>query len=515
MIKYFLVLVFALQIIASPARAAWHEASSEHFVIYADQKASTIRLFAERLETFHAAMAFRLGRAPESPSPSNRITVFVVSSKSNVRKLADVKGKYTAGIYLPNAGNIVTIVPKLRTGGSKFALSPETILRHEYAHHFLYNITSRVFPRWFSEGFAEFYASGKFERDGTIVLGGDAAHRAYELAASRKVPIELLLDTNAYRKNRTGGYDQFYGRSWLLYHYLTLGKERPGEMETFQNLLAKGSSELEASKQAFGDLQQLDSDLDRYARNKRITVIAIPPDRLKTGPVSIRRLSEAEAEIMPIIMESRTGVDEEEAKEIVVDARRIAAQYPDNAAVLEALAEAEFDAGYDAEAIAAADRSLALDPKRVRAQIQKIYAYARRAENADDQVQAWKDVRKQIVAANRIETNHPIPLIQYFRSYRSTGSRPPQIAIDGLHRALQLAPFDQGLRMTVAAQYMADKNFAAAATTLKPVAFNPHRGPLAAAAEKLLELAEQGRLESAGEAEAVGATGVAVSGGVE
>ncbi len=492
MLRFFGFFFVCVSLLSAPARAAWHEASSDHFVIYADQKASSVKRFAQRLEKYHAAMAFLLKKEPETPSPSNRVTVFVVSNKSNVRKLANAKSRYTAGIYLPRAGNIVTIVPKLRSSNGKFNLSSETILRHEYAHHFLFNISNKTFPLWFQEGFAEFYASGKFQRDGTIILGGAANHRAYELAISRKIPIRLLLDTAAYLKNKTGQYDQFYGRSWLLYHYLTFDDARKGQMTKFLMLLAEGISEPKAAEQAFGDLDQLDRDLDQYARKKRITAIGIPPDRLNIGAITVRQMSKAEGDAMPIIMESRTGVNEEEAKQVVVDARRLATKYPDSAAVQEALAEAEFDAGYDAAAIAAADRALQLDPARVRAQIQKIYAYARRAESAeDDNIDAaWKETRKQVVSANRIENNHPIPLMEYYRSYRSAGVTPTQIAKDGLQRALELARFDHGLRLTVATQYMEDERFGEAAITLRPLAFNPHRGGAAQAAEKLLNLAE-------------------------
>ena len=63
-----LLLISFLFFVSSPAKSAWHEASSEHFVIYANQSPRTVQLFAERLEKFHAAMAFMLGREPETPS---------------------------------------------------------------------------------------------------------------------------------------------------------------------------------------------------------------------------------------------------------------------------------------------------------------------------------------------------------------------------------------------------------------------------------------------------------------
>ncbi|WP_339822530.1 DUF1570 domain-containing protein [uncultured Parasphingorhabdus sp.] len=481
----------ALTFLTTPVQAAWHEASSEHFVIYANESGSSVQEFAERLEKFHASMAFMLENEPESPSASNRITVFVVKNAIGVRKLADINGRYTSGIYLPRAGNIIALVPRRGLGSSKFDLSPETILRHEYAHHFLFNITSRSFPLWFQEGFAEFYASGTVKSDGTVHLGSQAVHRAYELKQSREVAIEQLLDTASYLANKRTGYDQFYGRSWLLYHYMSFEKSREGQMLKFQQLMGQGASDIDAAREAFGDLAQLDGDLDRYAERRKIMGLALPPDRLVTRPVKIRELRDSEAAMMPVIMESRTGVDKKEALEVVAKARKVATKYPDDPAVQEALAEAEYDAGNDSEAIEAADRALALDPKRVRAQIQKIYAFARRAESADDPEVAWKAVRAQIVVANRIEPNHPIPLMEFYRAYRAAGQTPPDIAIQGLQRALELAPFDQNLRMTVAAQYMEDQQYETAAAVLRPLAYNPHRSDATEAAEKLLKLAEE------------------------
>lgn len=518
MIRILTAIITSILLFNLPARAAWYEASSEHFVIYADQSAQSVQLFAERLEEYHAGMAFMLQKEPASPSPSNRVTIFVVGSTANVRKLAEIKSRYVAGVYLPRAGNIIAIVPQLRSSGNRLALSPETVLRHEYAHHFLFNITNNSYPLWYQEGFAEFYASGREDRDGTLLLGGPAYHRAYELILSREVPIDLLLDTAKYRQTKSRGYDQFYGRSWLLFHFLTFDTERKGQIEKYQNALVGGSSEIDAAEEVFGDLDVLEKQLDRYAERKRLTTFALPPSVLKAKPVTVRRMRDGEAAMMPVIMESRAGVGEEEAKKLVVDARNIAALYPDDPAVLEALAEAEFDAGYIDQAIAAADRALALDGKRVRAQIQKIYAYSKRAaaaESSDAEEAAWATVRKAVVAANRIENDHPIPLIEYYKSYRSAGMEPPEIAVQGLQRALQLAPFDQGLRMNVAAQYMNDGQNENAAITLRPVAFNPHPSNLTAAAQTLLDEAEAKAAKQKGQASnaAGGAKGEAAPAG--
>ncbi|MEO0442108.1 MAG: hypothetical protein AAF067_14710, partial [Pseudomonadota bacterium] len=284
---------------------------------------------------------------------------------------------------------------------------------------------------------------------------------------------------------------QFYGRSWLLYHYLTFEPSRKGQLTEYARHIDNGMTEIGAAREAFGDLKKLDSELKRYRTKSRMPALGIPSERLNTGSVNLRRLRDGEAEMMPVIMESRTGVDEEEAKEVLVEARSVAAKYPDDPAVQEALAEAELDAGYIEEAIAAADRALALDPKRVRAQIQKIYAHVRIAENADDDAAAWKEVRRQIVAANRIEPNHPIPLIEYFQTFGASGKKPPDLAVQGLERALEIAPFDGGLRWMVANQQLFEERYADASRTLKPLAHSPHRNNFTSLALKLMESIQQ------------------------
>ncbi len=61
--------------IPGQANAEWHEASSDHFLVIADQNEKDTREFVERLERFHAAMHYILGRETQKISPSNRVTI--------------------------------------------------------------------------------------------------------------------------------------------------------------------------------------------------------------------------------------------------------------------------------------------------------------------------------------------------------------------------------------------------------------------------------------------------------
>jgi tetratricopeptide (TPR) repeat protein len=486
--RYLIVLLALL--LPSVAQAEWLEASSAHFVVYADDSEKDIRTFSEQLERYHEAMAVLTGLQGTIPSPSNRVTVFVVKNPREVQQLAGSRHVY--GFYIPRAGGSVAYVPRVnvRSGEPDFSM---IALLHEYAHHFLISNSSFPSPRWFDEGGAEFFASAEFLRDGSLGVGRPATHRAGELFAARNVAVRELVDADAYSKRFGGRSDTaFYGKSWLLYHYLTFSPDRNGQLKSYLQGLANGKSSRNAAEEAFGDLSTLEGELQRYLTQRTMKSITLRPDQIRIAPVAVRRISEGEAAIMPVHIRSRRGVNREQALELLKDARVMAARYSADAAVLAALAEAEFDAGNDAEAIAAADAALAIDPQQVNAYVQKGYALFRRASEAEDSTAAYKEALAPFLALNKLENDHPLPLIFYHRSFVERGLSPPEQAKHGLERAAELAPFDLGLRQDVAASQIEAGDFVAARSNLVPIAFNPHGGRMAELARQAIERIDAG-----------------------
>jgi tetratricopeptide (TPR) repeat protein len=483
------------------ALADWHEASSDHFVIYADESEKEIRKYSDRLERYYSAMTFVLPSKKIKPSPSNRVTIYVVRSERIVRKLyGGSDSRYVQGFYVPRAGGSLAIIPPIDASSSGKASESELVLMHEYAHHFMAENAPYMVPRWYSEGFAEYFATAKFENDGTVGLGLPAQHRAYELFEARDVSIERLLDSKLYAAKKSKNYDNFYGRSWLLFHYLFTDDDRRKQVVDYLNRLNRGEAELPAATAAFGDLKALDKALDGYLRQRKMQYLRITSDRLTVGQITVRELSEAEAASMPIRIRSKRGVNGQTAAEVVLEAREVAEKYPNEPTVQAALAEAEFDAGDDEAAIRAADTALAAAPGNMTALIQKGYALTRMATEIKTE-EAWRAARKHFVSVNRIENDHPIPLIYYYLSFLEQGKEPTQPALDGLEWALELAPYDASVRMMVATRQMHDKRFANAIRTISPLAYHPHAGednPAIALLEKAREgLAAQSESETA------------------
>jgi cytochrome c-type biogenesis protein CcmH/NrfG len=485
-----LIIFVSLLICSQAAHAEWHEASSDHFVIYSNQPEKDIREYSDRLERYHNAMEARMALPKYKPSPSNRVTIYVVRNIDQVRKLAGKDDKFVAGFYQARAGGSTAFVPRIDASGETATFS-EIILLHEYAHHFMYSRLNGSYPLWFSEGFAEFYGTSKFFRDGSVGLGLPAQHRGPELLYASSVPIERLLDTRAYTAKKSKDFDEFYGRSWLLFHYLSFSQTRKGQLADYVTRLSKGEKEMEAAIAAFGDLKKLDKELTAYLRKSMLNFLKLTGTVLSPGPITVRQLDAAETAIMPVRLRSKRGVTKDEAQELLPEAQKVAAAYPNSDAVLAALAEAEFDAGNDAAAIAAADRALAINPNLINAIIQKGYALARLAPDLEDQAVAWKNVRKQFVMVNKLENDHPIPLMQYYLSYRSEGIALPKLAKQGLEKALDLSPFDSELRWMVANQLIEDRRFTDAIHTLESLANSPHDSELSEQAELLIQKAKE------------------------
>jgi tetratricopeptide (TPR) repeat protein len=483
----FLALIF---LGTGSAQAEWREASSAHFVVYANQSETEVRRITERLERYHNAVSAKLKLTDFPVSPSNRVTIYVLSDIGKLQKLYGGKDRQVAGFYTPRAGGSVAFIPEVDVTG-KLPDFSEVILLHEYAHHLMFSSSARNYPLWYGEGFAEFFASAGFEKDGSVWLGRSAGHRWAEIMYGADVPIPLLIDSLAYTKQKKRNEaDNFYGRSWLLFHYLTYSKERSGQVTQYLQLLEQGQSEVMAAKTAFGDLNKLDSELRKYERQTMMAANQLSGSFLTPGPINIRELRVGEAAMMPMRIRSKRGVDEEQAKILLAEVQKVSAKFADDPAVLAALAEAEHDAGNHAQAIAAADRAITLNPNEINAYLQKGLAMAAMANENEAPEKAWVDVRKHFIKMNKVENDHPLALKYFYTSYKEQGKAPNANAVKGLEWALELAPFDADLRWMVANQYMEDKRFADAIKTVKPLAHDPHKSGYSDEALELMKQAE-------------------------
>ncbi len=467
--------VAALASCATPATAAWHKASSPHFVIYADDAPEKLRAFATRLEKFDKAV--RQVRAMSDPKvgDGNRLTVFVVPTIKAVQALAVTMTNLTpnlAGFYQGSAEGSIAVVPKRSGDSDQSGIDDQSTFFHEYAHHLMYFDLNDPTPLWYSEGFAEFMSTATFGKDGSVVLGRAALGRANAVDDRRTFPLEKML-SGKYDRLSEPEWDALYARGWLLTHFLTFEPTRKGQIQQYLKDIGTGKDSLLAAQGAFGDLAVLDANLHSYLGRKRIAALKVAAQALPVGGITVEPLSAAGGAIMPLRTRLKVGVLTRDEAALAQQIRSVAALYPGDPLVQLTLAEAEYKVDQYSAAEAAADRALAASPGLVDAMIVKGRAILEQAV-IDTKGKSFADARGWFMKANKLDSEDPEPLMLFHEAYSRDSGRPTANAIAALHYASDLAPQDIGLRIQSAFQYLRDGKLRDGRKALVPVAFDPH-----------------------------------------
>lgn len=465
---------------AAPAKAEWVEASSDHFLVYANMSQQEAKAFATRLERVDRLLR-TIVKAPDTAAErANRVTVYFVPDIASVQKLYGGRGD-VGGFYRGSAQGSLAVTPK-SAGGSEY-LQPQEVLFHEYTHAILIGNSRIRYPKWLSEGMAEFFGTVDARDDGSLVLGAPPKQRGFALAQTNQMDADELLTAD---QRRLSGLDDahLYARGWALVHYLLLTPGRAGQLDRYLDLIGNNVPSLDAGRQAFGDLGKLDRDIKVHLRAAKFQGIEVPASKLPIGTVTVRPLSACAARIMPIRIRSAVGVNEKTASIVASDARRAAAGCENDAFVQRALAETEFDAKDNAAAMAAADRALARDPANLGAMLYKGRVYARAKD--------WANARKWFVKANRQDPNHALPMVLYYDSFVNAGQAPTEAARNGVLRALVLVPQDPSVRIRAVRALVAQGDLQTARAALVPLALAPHTKADSAEAQ-ILRLIDEGK----------------------
>lgn len=476
----------------APASAEWKRASSEHFIIYSEQKTDELEEFSRRLELFDAVVRLGRGMVDRPVGDGNRVTVYVVKDIDAVQRSYGARGSGVAGFYNPSVAGPYALTPARGDGRGPWSLTEDIIFFHEYGHHLLLQDFANPAPGWLVEGFAELVSTVRFESDARVSLGLAANHRGMAVFFRRGIPIETLLKGDYSQLN---DYDVYtlYGRSWMLTHYLTFEASRRGQLDKYLAAIATGADPLDAARTVFGDLKQLEKDMEKHARAKQLPYIGVPTASLKISPVKVESLSPGGDAILPLRMQSKRGVSKQTAGPLAARIRKAAASYPADPLVQVTLAEAEHDADQLDAADAAADRALASDPSLIEAMIYKGRVAMKRGKDAEGTAKAahFKDARNWFLKASARDPEDPEPLSLIYASFEDEKIAPTAFAVQALHRAARLVPQDDSVRLTSVRQYLRDGKLKETRNALLPLSFDPHARKMAEYARELIDLVDR------------------------
>lgn len=309
LLRFLAILLVALAAMPMPAQAEWRRATSKHFIVYSEGTEQSLHGFASRLERFDALLQYAT-KLKQRDANAPKLTIFALSGSSAVRRAKGEDRRNVAGYYSARAGGSIAVVPRASGGSSDYDLDAETTLFHEYTHHFMMQYFPSAYPAWYVEGFAEFYSTAEAGEDGKFSIGKPAKHRFYGLVLTAAIPVRMMF--NAHNLKMDGEQtENFYGRSWLLTHYLHFDKERSGQLNSYINAIHTGTDPAKAAVDAFGDLDDLDRDLKRYQNSRRMTYLQVNGARAEIPDIRIETLSAAEGALVLPRLQFMQGISDE------------------------------------------------------------------------------------------------------------------------------------------------------------------------------------------------------------
>ncbi|SRR6266545_2122550 len=254
------------------ARDTWTSVRSKNFLLLGNAREKDIRQVGVRLEQFREVFS-RLftGLNVNSPVPT---TVIVFKNNDSYRPFKP--NQSTAGFFQPGADvNYITLnlATDLHSEQDPFA-----IIFHEYTHLLVRN-TKRNVPTWFNEGLAEYYSTFSITDDKKVVMGQPIASHIYLLRENRMLPLRTLfqVDQKSPYYNERDKQGIFYAESWVLMHYLILGKDgqRVPELLKFVELLSANVPVEQAFPQAFlMSFESMEQELRSYVQRDRYPAVS-------------------------------------------------------------------------------------------------------------------------------------------------------------------------------------------------------------------------------------------------
>jgi tetratricopeptide (TPR) repeat protein len=253
----------------SAASESWLELQSPHFTVVTDANEKQGRHIAdqfERMRWVFQTLFPRLNVDPPVP-----IVVIAVKDKKGFQELEPeaylAKGQIDlTGLFLHGPDKNYILV---RLDGQEE--HPFATVYHEYTHVQL-SSAAEWLPLWLNEGLAEFFQNTDI-RDKEVNLGQPSVSDILYLRQQRLLPLATLFQVDAsspyYHEEQKGSV--FYAESWALTHYLEMTDKQANthRLGNYVELLSKHQDPVTAAAQAFGDLQQLQKNLDAYVANAR------------------------------------------------------------------------------------------------------------------------------------------------------------------------------------------------------------------------------------------------------
>jgi tetratricopeptide (TPR) repeat protein len=267
--KRIVLLLPLLAAALAPARDKpenWLEVRSQHFTVVTNANEKAGRRIADQFERMRSVFHVMFPHLSiETGSP---IIVLAIKDEKVFRALEPqvylAKGQLKLdGLFL-RAPEKNYVLMRVDAEGEH----PYAVVYHEYTH-LLLSKAAEWLLLWLNEGLAEFYENTDIHEK-EVALGQPSPGNLQLLRENRLLPLATLFTVDAsspyYHEQNKGSI--FYAESWALTHYLHVKdhQEKTQRLTDYAELLAQKVDPVTAATRTFGDLKQLQSNLEGYIR---------------------------------------------------------------------------------------------------------------------------------------------------------------------------------------------------------------------------------------------------------
>lgn len=283
---------------------AWIEVRSPHFVVISNGGAKDVTHLADQFERMR--LVFNRAFPTVTVDPAAPIVVIAVKDRKDFQTLEPraylAKGSLNiAGLFLRTPDKNYVLLRMDAEGDH-----PYSIVYHEYTH-LLLSHDEEWLPLWLNEGLAQFYENTEIQNK-EAELGRPSLGNLELLRQSSLLPLTTIftVDRNSPYYHEENKGSMFYAESWALTHYLLIKdfQNKSKMLSTYAALVSSHVDSVTAATRAFGDLKELQHNLQNYVAQGSFNFVRMPGTievddaQFKTRTLTLNEADAARADLL-------------------------------------------------------------------------------------------------------------------------------------------------------------------------------------------------------------------------
>jgi len=487
---------------------SWVKAESDHFTVYSNSSSAVAKQYVQRLEAYYYTM-YELYKAKNTDADLTRprFTAYLLRDRRDMRAIWPNIDENVAGFYRQcEDGSAAYASYEVAIAGGTTHLKKQkdgfldSVLFHEYAHHFMFENYNVALPAWYVEGFAEYFMTMQIDGN-SIAIGQVEPERYSRLVGEGWIDYADML--RGVRQTQSEKVLQFYAQSWLLTHYIMASPERIQIFAAYIGDVDAGADPVKTFESRFGiPMKDLPKTLHDYLQ-KGVPVVSFSFKSMPAPDITLTAMPKSADQLLMWKSAFETCGADRLGNDLIdrMNAERL--KYGNDTFSQLAVARAvilhdEPSSARYAEFQTLLTQYVAANPQDSEALYLLGRSYYRQgtAKNDSDAVGHMASARSALLKAYKLDPLYAPTLYYVSLAQSNLPSYPNDAAINAAVQASNLAPSVDEYAWYAAHLLILKDRGADAAVLLTPLATNPHSARISKRAHAAIEAIKAGKSKS-------------------